>query len=151
DEQTADEFEIEDGMDEGIELINRVGPLGVERDAKGQIIGLKVQRVSSLFDADGRFAPQFIPDTEFVIPCDTIALAIGQGMDLSFMDGWDKKQELTIERGIIKTEKGTGRTSVKGIYAGGDSAFGPALFITAIRHGQEAARAIDSDLRGTKP
>ena len=29
-------------------------------------------------DADGKFAPQFIPDTEFIIPCDTLALAIGQ-------------------------------------------------------------------------
>ncbi len=37
------------------------------------------------------------------------------------------------------------------VYSGGDVGFGPALFITAIRHGQEAARSIDSDLRGTTP
>jgi formate dehydrogenase (NADP+) beta subunit len=151
DEQTADEFEIEDGMEEGIKIINRVGPISVERDMHGKIIGLKVKRISSLFDADGKFAPQFIADTEFVIPCDTIALAIGQSMDTSVFDGWDKKSEFVLDRGIIKTERGTGRTSVKGIYAGGDAAYGPALFITAIRHGQEAARAIDSDLKGTKP
>jgi formate dehydrogenase (NADP+) beta subunit len=151
DEQTADEFEIEDGMEEGITIINRVGPLAVERDALGRVVGLKVQRIASLSDADGKFAPQFIPDTEFVIPCDTIALAIGQAMDMSVFDGWDKKKELQLDRGIIKTERGTGRTSVKGIYAGGDGAFGPALFIHAVRHGQDAARAIDSDLRNTKP
>ena len=150
-EQTADEFEIEDGMEEGIRLINRVGPVSVERDAQGNIIGIKVQRVRTLFDAEGRFAPDFIPDTDYVIPCDTIALAIGQSMDTSVFDGWDKKSELILDRGIIKTERGTGRTSVKGIYAGGDAAFGPALFITAVRHGQDAARAIDSDLRGTRP
>src|SRR5262249_33726352 len=84
-------------------------------------------------------------------PCDTIALAIGQAMDMSLFNGWDKKSQLVIDRGIIKTERGTGRTSVKGIYAGGDAAFGPALFITGVRHGQDAARSIDSDLRGTKP
>ena len=67
------------------------------------------------------------------------------------MHGWKKRDELLVERGIIQTEKGTGRTSVKKIYAGGDAAFGPALFITAIRHGQEAARAIDHDLLGTNP
>lgn len=151
DEQTADEFEIEDGKEEGIQIINRVGPVAVERNAKGKIVGLKVQRISSLFDYQGGFAPQFIPETEFTIPCDTIALAIGQSMDLSLFDGWSQKNELKFERGVIKTERDTGRTSVKGIYAGGDGAFGAALFITAIRHGQNAARAIDQDLRGTKP
>jgi formate dehydrogenase beta subunit len=151
DEQTADEFEIEDGMEEGIKIINRVGPLAVVRDEKGAVTGLKVQPIYSLFDHTGRFSPQFIPDSEYVIPCDTIALAIGQSLDGTLFNSWDKKSELIIDRGIIKTERGTGRTSVKGIYAGGDAAFGPALFITAIRHGQDAAKAIDSDLRGTRP
>jgi NADPH-dependent glutamate synthase beta subunit-like oxidoreductase len=151
DEQTADEFEIDDGLEEGVKIINRVGPKEVMRDENGAIIGLKVQRISSLFDASSRFAPQFIPDTEFVIPCDTLALAIGQAMDMSLFQGWDKKDALIMDRGIIKTERGTGRTSVKGVYAGGDAAFGPALFITAIRHGQEAALSIDTDLRGVYP
>lgn len=151
DEQTADEFEIEDGLDEGIKMINRVGPIAVERNSDGKITGLRVQRISSLFDHTGKFAPQFIPDSQFVVPCDCIALAIGQAMDLSLFNGWDKKDQLQLDRGIIKTERETGRTSVKGVYAGGDAAFGPALFITAIRHGQDAARAIDEDLRDVKP
>lgn len=151
DEQTADEFEIEDGMEEGITISNRLAPISVERDAEGRVTGLKVQKISSLFDYTGRFAPQMIPDAQYVIPCDTIALAIGQGMDMSLFNGWDKKDQLAIDRGVIKTQKGSGRTTVKGIYAGGDAAFGPALFITAIRHGQEAARSIDEDLRGAKP
>ncbi len=113
--------------------------------------GCECSGSTSLFDYTGRFAPQVVPDSQFVIPCDTMALAIGQAMDMSFLNGWDKKDQLAIDRGLIKTERGTGRTSVKGIYAGGDAAFGAALFITAIRHGQEAARAIDSDLRGTRP
>lgn len=151
DEQTADEFEIEDGMEEGIEIINRVSPIAVERDTNGQVTGLKVQRIYSLFDHTGRFAPQLIPDSQYVIPCNTIALAIGQAMDTGLFNGWDKRNELVLDRGVIKTERGTCRTSVPGIYAGGDAAFGPALFITAIKHGQEAARSIDSDLQGTRP
>lgn len=151
DEQTADEFEIEDGVEEGITLINRVAPLAVVRDGDGNVCGLKVQQIHRLFDHDGKFNPQMVPDTERVIPCDTLALAIGQSMDSSFLNGWDKRDELVVDRGIIKTDKGSGRTTVKGVYAGGDAAFGPALFITAIRHGQEAARAIDHDLRGTNP
>lgn len=151
DEQTADEFEIEDGMEEGITIINRLAPIAVERDDQGNVTGLRVQKISSLFDYTGRFAPKMVPDSQYVIPCDTIALAIGQAMDLSVFDGWDKKSQLVMDRGLIKAERGTGRTSVKGVYAGGDAAFGAALFITGIRHGQESARAIDSDLRGTTP
>lgn len=151
DEQTADEFEIEDGFQEGIKIINRVGPIAVERNEEGKVAGLRVQPIYSLFDHTGRFAPKFIPDSQYVIPCDTIVLSIGQSMDLSVFDGWDKKNELKMDRGVIKTERESGRSSVKGVYAGGDAAFGPALFITGIRHGQEAARSIDSDLRGTRP
>ncbi|MCE5317021.1 MAG: FAD-dependent oxidoreductase [Parachlamydia sp.] len=151
DEQTADEFEIEDGLEEGIEIINRLAPIAVERNSAGRVTGLRVQEIYSLFDYTGRFAPKMIPNAQYVIPCDTIALAIGQAMDMSLLNGWDKREQLVIDRGIIKTERTTGRTSIKGIYAGGDAAFGPALFITAIRHGQDTARTIDSDLRGTTP
>jgi formate dehydrogenase beta subunit len=151
DEQTADEFEIEDALEEGIKIINRAGPISVERNVEEKITGLRIQPIYSLFDHTGRFSPKFIPDSQYVVPCDALALAIGQAMDLSLFNGWDKKDQLAIDRGIIKTERETGRTTVKGVYAGGDAAFGPALFITAIRHGQEAARSIDSDLRGTQP
>jgi formate dehydrogenase (NADP+) beta subunit len=151
DEQTADEFEIEDGLEEGIQIINRLAPISVERNSQGRVSGLRVQQIYSLFDHTGRFAPKFVPNAQYVIPCDTIALAIGQAMDTSLFNGWDKRAQLVIDRGLIKSERGTCRTTVKGIYAGGDAAFGASLFITAIKHGQEAARAIDSDLQGTNP
>ncbi len=34
-EQTADEFEIEDGLDEGIEIYNRLAPMEVVRNERG--------------------------------------------------------------------------------------------------------------------
>lgn len=151
DEQTADEFEIEDGLEEGITLVNRVGPKAIERDESGKIIGLRVQRIAKLFDFDGRFSPEFIPGTEYVIPCDTVALAIGQSMDASFLEGWDKRDEFKVERGIVACEEGTGRTSIPGVYCAGDAGFGASLFITCIKQAQDCARAIDADLRGTKP
>lgn len=151
DEQTADEFEIEDGQEEGIEIINRVGPKRVLRSDNGKIEGVEFQRIHRLFDYQGNFSPAFVPGSEFVVPCDTVALAIGQSMDNAIFDSWSEKDSLKMDRGIILTEKGTGRTSLEGVYAGGDAAFGPALFITAIRHGQNAAIAVDQDLRGKNP
>lgn len=151
DEQTADEFEIEDGVEEGISLINRVGPKAVERDDQGNIVGLRVQRIKKLFDYKGNFSPEFIPGTEYVIPGDSIALAIGQTMDMAFTNGWDKSDELVVERGVVKSERGTGRTSIPGIYCAGDAGFGASLFITCIRQAQDCARAIDHDLMGSAP
>lgn len=151
DEEPADEFEIEDGVEEGIELVNRVGPKGIVRDQAGKISGVRCQEIHHLFDADGKFNPVWVPDTEFVIECDRVALAIGQSMDLSLFEGWSRRDELEIERGVIKTERDTGRTTAKGVYCGGDGAFGAALFINAVKHGQDAARAIDEDLRNVKP
>ncbi len=55
-----------------------------------------------------------------------------------------------LDRGLIKTERAQTYQRAQGVFRG-DVGFGPALFITAIRHGQEAARSIDSDLRGTTP
>lgn len=149
-EQTADEFEIEDGIEEGVEIYNRVGPKAIVRDQKGKICGVKVQKVTSLYDAQGGFAPTFEGE-EQLVPCDCVALAIGQAMDLSLFGGWSRREELVMERGVIKCERGTGRTSIPGIYCGGDAGYGAALFITAIAQGQESARAIDADLRGTQP
>lgn len=151
DEQTADEFEIEDGEEEGIRILNRAGPMQIERDATGQVTGVRVQKISRLFDHQGKFAPKYLDESSFIIPCDCVALAIGQSLDTSLFEGWKEKESLKVERGIIQTEPETGRTSHPKIYAGGDAAFGPALFITAIRHGQNAALSIDKDLRGTTP
>lgn len=151
DEQTADEFEIEDGAEEGVSLINRVGPKKIERDADGNITGLRVQQISSLFDSNGGFSPKWVANAEYVIPCDSVALAIGQAMEMSFLRGWDKADDLEFDRGVVKSERGTGRTSVPGIYCAGDGGFGASLFITCIRQAQDCARAIDKDLRGTAP
>ena len=151
DEQTADEFEIEDGLEEGVEIINRVAPVSVERDPSGNICGFKVQDIYYLFNENKGFAPKVVPNSERVIPCDSVALAIGQSMEMDIFNGWDRFEDLEMERGIIKTEPNTGRTSVPGIYCGGDAAYGPALFITAIRHGQNTALAIDQELQGTSP
>ena len=48
--------------------------------------GLETIAVTSVFDADGRFAPTFEPGTEAVIPADTVILAVGQGADVGFLD-----------------------------------------------------------------
>ncbi|MFP5252266.1 MAG: FAD-dependent oxidoreductase [Actinomycetes bacterium] len=99
-----------------------------------------------MFDADGRFAPEFAAGTEQVIACDSVILAIGQTSDLSWLgadDGVD-----TTARGTVAVDAETLATSAEGVYAGGDVAFGPRNLIDAIADGRRAAASIHRFLSG---
>jgi ferredoxin len=111
-----------------------------------RVTGLETIDVASVFDENGRFNPKFIPDTERVMACDTVVLAIGQAAQLDFLSETD---ELEISpRGLIVADPETGATTVSGIYAGGDVVYGPRILIEAVRDGQRAARSIDAYIQG---
>ena len=56
----------------------------------------------------------------------------------------------TFVRGTIVAEAGSGATSLKGVYAGGDIVTGAATVILAMGAGKDAARAIDRYLSGKR-
>ena len=144
-EMPAFEEEIEEGQVEGLKLHPSLGPqrfLG--RD--GKVIGVETLRCTSVFDAEHRFNTAFEQGTESVIDCDTVILAIGQASDLSFLTQAD---EIEITRqGTIKIDADTLMSSMPGIFAAGDIAFGPRLIISAVADGKKAAENIDHYLRG---
>ena len=144
DELPASEIEIEETLEEGIKINPSFGPnriLGKD----GKVSGFETLSVASVFDAEGRFNPKFVPDSEKEWPCDTIILAIGQAADLDYL-GEDHNVEIS-PRGLIVADPKTGATSVPGIYAGGDVVYGPRILIEGVRDGQRAARAIDSQIQ----
>ncbi|MEE8389544.1 MAG: FAD-dependent oxidoreductase [Anaerolineae bacterium] len=144
-EMPAEEREIEEALEEGIQIHTRVGPNRIlGRD--GKVVGLETIAVESVFDGTGRFNPTFIPDTETVIEADTVIIGIGQASDLSFIRDSDGIE--TSRRGAIVVEKETLATTAPGIFAGGDVAFGPRFVIEAIANGLQAARSIDEYLQG---
>ena len=63
------------------------------------------------------------------IPADSIIFAIGQTSDLSFLDPADGVES---ERGLIKVNRETYQTTAPDVFACGDIAHGPRLFIDAI-------------------
>jgi formate dehydrogenase beta subunit len=105
-----------------------------------------LRAVTSVFDANGRFAPQFVDDDVLDLEADACILAIGQKADLSFLTGTDAV-ELT-PGGTIKIDPVTLATSAPGVYAGGDVAFGPRNLIEAVANGKRAARSIHEFLAG---
>jgi NADPH-dependent glutamate synthase beta subunit-like oxidoreductase len=147
DELPAQDFEIEEALEEGIQLFPRKGPnriLGVD----GKVTGLEVIDVESVFDEDGRFNPKFIPNSEKVWECDTVILAIGQQADLGALGGADDI-EIT-PRGLVKINFDTGQTTASEVFAGGDVAYGPKLIIDAVRHGHLASLGMDEFIQGNK-
>lgn len=144
-EMPADARVIEEGLKEGIHLVNRRALKTILSD-RGNVRAIETQRVRRLFDEQGRFAPDLEPGTEEEIPCNTVITAIGQIADVSFL-GVDHGLELTPQN-TIRVESTTLATSRPGVYAGGDVAFGPRILIEGVADGLRAARAIDTQLTG---
>lgn len=147
DELPADRFEIEEAVQEGIIIHPRLGPSRIlGHDQK--VTGLETIDVASVFDTEGRFNPAFVPQTEKVMDCDTVILAIGQQADLRLLEG---VEDVKISpRGLIEADS-AGRTSAPDIFAGGDVVHGPRLLIEAVRDGSHSALAIDSFIQGRAP
>ncbi|MEW6129022.1 MAG: FAD-dependent oxidoreductase [Acidobacteriota bacterium] len=144
DEMPADTEEIEEGSREGIRIIHRRGPKAIL--GNGRVAALETIDVARVFDEHDRFSPEFIADSQKQIPCDTVILAVGQIADLSFLgDGHGLK---TTPQQTVMVDPKTLATSVAGIYAGGDVAFGPRIVISAVADGKRAAKSIDTYLTG---
>jgi NAD-dependent dihydropyrimidine dehydrogenase PreA subunit len=143
-EMPAAKDEVEEASREGIRFRHRVGPKSLV-GRNGVVTGVELLEVSRVFDATGRFAPEFVAGSERITEADTVIVAIGQTGDLSFLRPEDGVQE---RGGRIAIDLATLATTAPGIYAGGDAAFGPRIAIHAIADGKLAARSIDEYLRG---
>ncbi|MGE5357896.1 MAG: FAD-dependent oxidoreductase, partial [Bacteroidales bacterium] len=136
--------EFEEAQREGIRFVTRRGPARFVGD--GRLSRVELRAVRSVFDANGRFAPEYDDEDVMAIEADSCVLAIGQRADLSF---------LTVEDGVALTPGGTVKvdavtlaTTAPGVFAGGDVAFGPRNLIEAVANGKRAARSIHEYLSG---
>ncbi|HQZ37835.1 MAG TPA: FAD-dependent oxidoreductase [Vicinamibacterales bacterium] len=130
--------EFEEASKEGVRFITRRGPRRLI--GNGHLTGLELRGVTSVFDANGRFAPQYNDDDVLTLEADACVLAIGQQADLSFLTPEDGIE--TTPGGTIRIDPVTLATSAPGIFAGGDVAFGPRNLIEAVANGKRAARSV---------
>ena len=142
----ADEIEVSEGAEEGLVLHNSRGPRSI-LDKDGKVAGLRTVECTAVFDATGRFNPSFDEDHVEEIAADTIIFSNGQSSDLSFLQRGDGVES---NRGLIKVDPETYQTTAPDVFACGDIAHGPRLFINAIRSAQIAARSMHDYLRGTQ-
>lgn len=134
--------EFEEAQREGIRFVTRRGPKEFLGGARLEAVALR--RVTSVFDADGRFAPAYDDADVETVPADACILAIGQKADLEFIKPADGVA-LTPSGGI-RVDPATLATSAPGVFAGGDVAFGPRNLIEAVANGKVAARSIHAHL-----
>lgn len=138
-EMPASREEIARAREEGIEVMPSYGVSKAIYEGS-QVTGMELMRCTSVKDENGRFNPRYDREETLRVSADSILMAAGQKVDLSFLGD---KYGLALERGLIQVDKDTQATSKSGIYAGGDATTGPATVIQGVRSGRNAAEAIN--------
>jgi NADH-quinone oxidoreductase subunit F len=135
--------EIHAALEEGIALETMVAPTGLA-EAGGHLTGVLLQRNTlGEPDAGGRRRPVPIPGSEFMLPLDTLVVAISEEPELEAVAALKKTRGGGLS---VDTEAST--TSLPGVFAGGDVATGPNTVIAAIAAGKDAAMMIDRYVHG---
>jgi formate dehydrogenase major subunit len=134
--------EIDAALDEGVRLETLAAPVKIET-ADDRLKMTCVRMELGEPDDSGRRRPVPVDGSEYTIEADDIIAAIGQNVDASMASGL----ALTAWRSIQSDEQ-TGRTSLDGVFAGGDCATGADIAVTAVGAGRRAAFAMDQFLRG---
>ncbi len=138
-EMPASREEIARAREEGIEIMPSYGVSRAIYEGD-KVTGMELMRCTSVKDEQGHFNPQYNREETLIVSADSILMAAGQKVDLSFLGD---KYGLALERGLIQVDKDTQATSKTGVYAGGDATTGPATVIQAVRSGRNAAEAIN--------
>jgi len=143
-EMPAWEWEVEEGVDEGIKIHHRWGPKSVRLEGQ-KVKGLDVVKVVSVFDESGRFSPSFDENEKTFMEADSIIITIGQMSDNDFLKDGPVEQD---ERGLIKWDRATQMSTAPGIFVSGEVVTGPGSAIQAAATGHRAAEAIHLYLQG---
>jgi formate dehydrogenase alpha subunit len=140
-EMPAQQEEVEQALEEGVEIIFLVAPSKIIK--RNGNLNLELIRMElGEPDSSGRRRPVPIKGSEFNASLDTLIAAIGEQPEVPA--GF----QVELGRGNVLKVKEDLSTSRDGIFAGGDCKSGPALVINAIDAGRKAAQSIDRYLGG---
>ena len=137
--------EVEHAKEEEIVFKLLTNPVEILTDADDNVVGLKcIQMTLGEPDASGRRRPVEVEGSEFVMDVDCVIMALGTSPNPLL-----KQTTVGLEtqrRGEIVADE-NGKTSLEGVYAGGDAVTGAATVILAMGAGKTAAKAIDEYIR----
>jgi formate dehydrogenase major subunit len=139
--------EVHEALEEGGMAIFQAGPTRVIVDSNNKVTGVEFIRMRpGAPDASGRRRPEPAPGTEFVIECDRVLLAIGQGPDLSWIGPGN--EGVAAVKWKLGADAVTFETGRPGVFGAGDVRIGAATVVQAVAEGRRCAYAVDAFLRG---
>lgn len=140
-EMPARAEEIHHAHDEGVQFKLLTNPLRYDADDKGNVKAMTVMKNElGEPDASGRRRPVPIEGSEYTMEIDTVVVAIGQRP--SPLVPMSTPEIRVRKNGTVETDDETGKTSMEGVFAGGDVATGAATVISAMGAGKRAAQSM---------
>jgi len=140
-ELPAFEDEMVEAIEEGVKIRYLVNPIRIQqKDNMKRLECLRMELGEK--DESGRRRPVPIPNSNFFIEADTVIIAAGEEIEVSFLPKGMEKRD-----GVVLTQR-DGSTGIKGIFAGGDLTSNQRTVAHAIGSGKKAALAIDCYLQG---
>lgn len=144
-ELPARQEEVHHAKEEGVIFDILTNPTEILTDENGWVKGMRCVKMKLLeADKSGRKRPVKIENSEFIMDVDTVIMSLGTSPN-PLISITTKGLEVN-NRKCIVAEKTSGKTTKKGVYAGGDAVTGAATVILAMGAGKDAAKAIDEYL-----
>ena len=141
----ADEEERLKALENGIHFMLLNQPKAYVTDSHGRVSGLELVRTAlSAPESGKRRSPVEVAGSNWVLNVNCVIEAIG---NKAFDDSPKIYPDVTVDaKNLIKASVQDCKTSVSGIFAGGDIVRGPSLVVNAVQDGKIAAGEIDSYL-----
>ena len=136
--------EVGHAKEEGVIFELLTNPTEILTDESGNVRAVKVIKMQlGEPDASGRRSPVEIPNSEYEIEADEVIMSLGTSPN-PLITSTTAGLNADGRKRIIADENG--KTSKKGVFAGGDAVTGAATVILAMEAGKKAAKAIDEYL-----
>jgi len=140
-EMPARGAEIHHAEEEGIEFYLLTAPTLFSGDENGRVTGMECLKMElGEPDESGRRRPVPIKGSEFQLECDLAIIAVGAGPN-PLLTQTTEGLELN-KWGYVIADHDTGKTTKKGVWAGGDIVTGSATVILAMGAGRAASDSI---------
>lgn len=144
-EMPARKEEYHHAVEERINFQFLTNPVRFLGDDAGNVNQIEVIKMKlGELDASGRPRPIPIENSEYIINCDTVIIAIGANANPILTKSIPELK--TTKWGYIEADE-NGKTNLEGIFAGGDIVTGSATVISAMGAGRKAARVMNEYLR----
>ncbi|MDY5969559.1 MAG: FAD-dependent oxidoreductase, partial [Bacteroidales bacterium] len=144
-EMPARREELHHAKQEGIRFELLTNPIEILGNEDGKVSGMRCVRMAlGEPDEKGRRKVSSIEGSEFVMPFDTVVMALGTNPN-PLLKCTTPGLDVNKHGGLV-IDEATRMTSRKGIFAGGDAVSGAATVILAMGAGRQAAKAIDEYL-----